>query len=305
MEKLTLIAHGSPLSHVSAGSSLDRRHRATLPLLLFAALFCTPTFGQGASSPATPQRSPRDWAVLASNNEILTIDHAGSALRYRVHTVDAKGDRLRDVIECAGGSVSRLLAINGKPLSAEQETEERKRLQDLAEDPAAFLRHSQEDAKSKKLARDLISLMPDAMIYTRVPSDDSHSADGTPALAFDFSPNPQWHAPSTISEALTGLRGRIWVDQRTGYVQHLHAEIFRPVNFGYGMVAHIFPGGHVEFAQVDVGKQRWIYSHFAQNLRIRALMLKTIDINTTIDTAEFQQVPAALTVQQAIALLLN
>ena len=293
------------MPYVTIGSSLGAYPRLILPFVLVGALCCAPVLAQVSPAAATAQRSPHDWAVLASNNEIFAINHADSALRYRVHTTDAKGDRLRDVIECTGGSVSRLLAMNGKPLTAEEDAVERKRLQDLAHDPDGFTHHSEDDAKSKKLARDLVNLMPDAMIYTRVPAEDGHSADGSPTLAFDFAPNPQWHPPSTISEALTGLRGRIWIDARSGYVQHLNGEIFRSVNFGFGMVAHIFPGGRLEFTQTDVGKGRWLYSHFAQKLRIRALMLKTIDINTAINTAGFQQISPTLSYQQAIALLLN
>lgn len=291
------------MSHPVLANSLRKRSTRVLSLMLLGA-FASPTlFGQTLAPSSGMQRSPRDWAVLASRNEEQAIDHAGSALRYRVHTVDAKGDRLREVVECSGGSVSRLLAIDGKPLTVDQEATERKRLQDLAQDPDNFAHHSEEDAKGRKLARDLIRLMPDAMVYTPVPSEDGRAADGSPTLAFDFAPNPQWHPPTTISEALTGLRGRVWVNTRSGYVERLQGEVFRSINFGYGMVAHIFPGGRVELQQTDVGDGRWLYKHFAQNLRIRALMLKTIQINTKIDTSDYQTVPATLTYQQAIALL--
>ena len=299
------------MPHSIIGSLSSRYSRGILPLLFLGALgalscVSSPSQANVASRSGTvPQRSPRDWAVLASNNEVLAIDHAGSFLRYRVHTVDAKGDRLRDIVECTGGSVSRLLAVDGKPLSSEQDAAERKRLEALAQDPGNFAHHSEDDAKAKKLARDLVRLMPDAMTYTPVPGENGRAPDGSPTLAFDFSPNPLWHAPSTISEALTGLRGRIWFDTRSGFVQQMHGEVFRPVNFGYGMVAHIFPGGHLEFEQTDIGRNRWIYSHFAENLRIRALMLKTIDLNTTVDASDFHQLPAPLTYQQAIALLLS
>ena len=293
------------MPHITTGSSASRRPRAVLPIILLGALSCAPSFCQSAPSDPAGQRSPRDWAVLASNNEVLAIDHAGSALRYRVHTVDAKGDRLRQIVECTGGTVSRLLAINGQSLTSDQDAEERKRLQDLAADPDTFAHHSEQDSKAKTLARDLLHLMPDAMVYTRVPAEDGHSASGSPTLAFDFSPNPQWHPPSTISEALTGLHGRVWVDARSGYVEHMRGEVFRPVNFGFGMVAHVFPGGRVDFTQADVGEGRWIYSHFAQRLRVRALLLKTINIDTTIDATDFHPIAASLTYQQAIAMLLR
>ena len=255
---------------------------------------------------ASPQRSPRDWVVLASNNEIGVLTHAGSYLRYRTHVVNQKGDRIRDVVESKDGTVARTLMEGGKPLSPEANQAEQQRLRDLSASASDFAKHVKEDAAGKKLATDLIRLMPDAMIYTPAPGmADAHSPTGTHLVVLDFEPNPRWTPPTTTSEALTGLKGRVWIDASSGFVTHLDGEIFRSVNIGWGMLAHVYPGGKLTFEQVDVGNNRWIYSHFADQAHVRALLLKSIDISADVSASNFQHLPAPLTFQQAIALLLQ
>ena len=85
----------------------------------------------------------------------------------------------------------------------------------------------------------------------------------------------------------------------------LDGEIFRSVNIGWGMLAHVFPGGKLSFEQQNVVNGRWTYTHFIDRARVRALMLKTIDISAEVTASSFQPLPAPLTYQQAIALLLR
>ncbi len=293
----------SPASHIAA---TPRRWTSgpVLALLAFPCLAATPKPAPAPSPPSIPQHSPRDWASIASQNEVRVLDHPGSFLRYHVHTVDDRRDRLRDVVECDGGRVSRLLMLDGKPLSAAAEADERQRLNDLAHSPDQFSKGSKNEASSKKFARDLIALLPDAMIYTPI-SDPNPTPSPDPTVAFSFTPNPSWTPPSTASEVLTGLRGRVWVDARSGVATHVEGEVFRPVNFGFGMVARVYPGGRISFDQTDVGHNRWIYTHYDAHVRIRALMLKSINVDTTGDTSDFQLLPGPLPFQQAIELLLR
>ncbi len=64
------------------------------------------------------------------------------------------------------------------------------------------------------------------------------------------------------AEALTGLEGRVWIDAKTQYLVRMEGTIFRPINFGWGMLAHIYPGGKLVMNQTDAGGDRWIFTHF-------------------------------------------
>jgi hypothetical protein len=109
------------------------------------------------------------------------------------------------------------------------------------------------------------------------------------------------------SEALTGLQGRIWIDPRSHFVARMEGEVFRGVSLGWGMVAHINPGGKVMLEQIDVAvpppEQRWIFSHFVEHVSLRALMVKNITEDSQIDSSDFSRI-SPLSYQDAIRTLL-
>jgi hypothetical protein len=260
------------------------------------------------AAPANPLLAapPRSWAVDAAANELNVLHHPNSYLRYRMHVVDEKGDKLRDVIESKDGTVARLIMRDGKPLTKEQDQGERNRLNAIIASPSGFAQHIKNENSGKKIADDLIRLMPDAMIYTYVPGQPQSGANhGLPEIVMDYAPDPKWRPPTTTSEALTGLRGRVWIDAGSRHIVRMEGEIFQGVNFGWGLLAHIYPGGKLLLEQTCVGEQRWIFTHFEERVSVRALMVKTMNVRANIDGEDFHIIPEAIPYQDAIRMLLD
>lgn len=248
---------------------------------------------------------PRSWVVDTVARELEALHHKGSYLRYRMHIVDAKGDQVRDVIESRDGVVARLILRDGKPLTDEQDKAESQRLNDMVANPSAYAKHVHADDSGKKIADSLMRLMPDAMTYTYVPGQPQTGHNpGMTEIVIDYEPNPKFHPPTTTAEALTGLRGRAWVDSNTRQLVRMEGNIFQGINFGWGMLAHIYPGGNLMIEQADTGNGRWIFTKFTERITVRALMVKTLNIKTDVDSSAFQPVPE-MSYQDAIHLLLS
>lgn len=247
----------------------------------------------------------KSWAVAAAANEIEIITHAGSYLRYHQRTTDDKGDELRDVIESKDGSVARLIKRDNRSLTAEEDQAERDRLTGLVDHPSDYARHVKNDLSGKKTAIDIIKLIPDAMIYTYA-SDQTPSRESVaPQVVIDYAPDPSFHPPNTTSEALTGLRGRIWIDANAKTIVHMTGEIFRAVNFGWGMIAHIYPGGTLDFHQAGVAGPRWNMTSFHEDVTARALMVKSIAVKKNFQSLDFQTLSGNISYQEAIHMLLD
>lgn len=263
-----------------------------------------------AASPAKPDAAllavpPRTWAVDAVNNELIALHHPGSYLRYRMHIVDEKGDMTRDLIESQEGPVARLILRDGRPLSDAEDKAERQRLNDMIAHPSDFARHIKNEDTGRKIADDLMRLMPDAMLYTYVPGQPQTPDSAGPQVVMDYAPNPKFKPPSLTAEALTGLKGRVWVDAKSHRVVRMEGTVFRAVNLGWGVVAHIYPGGKLLLEQADVGGGRWIFTHFTEDVTMRALMVKTVKVHEQVDASAFQILPGPMTYQDAIRVLLN
>jgi hypothetical protein len=259
---------------------------------------------QDGTNPSLPSISPHAVVAEAAANELVALHHKGSYLRYRMETVNERGDQVRDVIESKDGTVARLILKDGKPLSAEQDKAEQQRLNDMIASPAAFAKHVKNTESEKSMADKMIPLMPDAMINTYTPGQPPSGRNGGASeIVLDYKPNPKFVPPNTQAQALTGLQGRVWIDAKTHYVVRMEGTVFRPVNFGWGMLAHIYPGGKVVMDQTGVGDNRWIFTDFSMELSVRALMVKKLDIHSSAKTSNYQKL-GPMSYQDAIHLLL-
>lgn len=264
----------------------------------------SPQPASAASLPAVPART---WIVDCANNEALVIQHPDSFLRYRLHVIDEKGDHLRDQIETPQGSVGRNLQSDGRPLTPAEDAAERQRLNNLLVSPAAFARHIRTEQNNKQMGVNLLKLIPDAMLWSYTPGQPQlpNQPNGAPALiVLDFKPNPAWSPPTMESEPLIGFEGRIWIDPHTRRMVRMEGRLTRAVNIGWGIVAHIYPGGTVTLQQANVGGQRWIVEHIVEQLNLRALLVKNVHQRLVFDTADYQPVPV-MSYQQAIKILLD
>jgi hypothetical protein len=245
------------------------------------------------------------WAVDAAANEIAIIEHRGSYLRYRQRIIDAKGDELRDVIETKDGTVARLIMRDNRPLTAEEDQNERGRLDSLLTHPNDFSRHAKSQAESKKIAIDLIKLMPDAMLYSYAPGQPQTANAPAREVVLDFAPNPAFHPPNLYSEGLLGLRGRIWIDASTKEIVRIEGEIFQSINWGWGMLAHIYPGGKIDLEQMAASGPRWNMTQFHEQVTVKALMVKTMKVHSEGETSCFQALPGPMDYTTAIHQLLD
>lgn len=260
--------------------------------------------GQDSANTSLPSISPYALVVEAAANELVALHHKGSYLRYRMETVNERGNQVRDVIESKDGTVARLILKDGNPLTPEQDKAERQRLDDMLASPGAYAKHVKNGESEKSMADKIVPLMADAMINTYTPGQPQSGRNGgAPEIVLDYKPNPKFVPPNTQAQALTGLQGRVWIDAKTHYVVRMEGTIFRPVNFGWGMLAHIYPGGRVVMDQTNVGDNRWIFTDFSMELSVRALMVKKLDIHSSAKTSNYQKL-GPMSYQDAIHLLL-
>ncbi len=222
-----------------------------------------------------------------------------------MRVINEKGDQTRDVIESKDGTVARLIFRNGKPLTEEEDSAERQRLNDMLASPSMFERHIKRAESERKAADRLMPLMPDAMVYSYTPGQPQSGHSRNLEVVLDYRPNPTFVAPNTEAEALTGLEGRLWIDAKTRHLVRMEGTIFHGVNFGWGVLAHIYPGGKLMMDQTDAGDGRWIFTRFEMTMSVRALMVKTLSVHSHVETSGYRTLPGPISYEDAIHLLLN
>ena len=296
---LVLIAEGR------GGINLGDCVRIAAAMLIGIASIVLPAARAQQTMPDPMSLAPKKWATDAAANEVKVIDYDRHYVRYRIHIRDAKGDQTRDVIESRDGAVARVIFREGRALTKEEDDGEHERLQAMLESPAAFAKHVKGDVSGRRMGAELIKLLPEAMLYSYAPGQPQRAgrAEGEPPeIVLDYKPNPAWNPPTIASGALTGVEGRAWIDPRTHYMTRMEGTIFKPINFGL-FLAHIFPGGKLEFEQVKVSDQRWLFSRFVEHITLRVIV-KTLKEEQNTETSNYAMVPE-MSYQEAIRILME
>ena len=249
---------------------------------------------------------PRAWAEAGAANQERIIDAGESVpLHYRVRRTDARGDTTREVIESRDGSVARLMARNGIPLTPEEDAAERDRLNQIISSPDAFLRHHRRERAGREYAVELVHALPGAMIWTYAPGQPQVSSDHGQQVVLDFTPDPRFKPPTLVTEGLTGIAGRVWIEANTRCVLRIQARILHPVDFGWGgMLARINQGGTVELEQTRAAEHRWFYSHLGEHVTVREMLVHTVNENSQSNAWDARPLPGSLSVQEAVHELL-
>lgn len=182
-----------------------------------------------------------------------------------------------EVLMIEGSPYEKLLAVNGKPLSAEDQRKEEEKLQK----EIAKRRSESASARSARIAKYQKSrrsdhLMMQQMVFAfnfKFVGEDM--VNGRPAYVLDAEPRPDYRPLNQEAKVLTGMKGRLWVDKTGYHWMKVKAEVIKPVNYAL-FIAKVGPGTSFEFEQTPVNANLWLPSRFEQDVNAKILGIKSI-----------------------------
>jgi hypothetical protein len=267
-----------------------------LSLTLFTALAAV---AASAATRTTTSLTPAQIIRKAVAMQIID-NNKMPAMRFTYTKTTPHGVFVKDVIQTSGGEVSRLVSINGKPLSAARDAQEQQRLKALLSHPADQARHRRHQVADQNRVNRLIQQFPQAFLFT--PAGVQPGPYG-PMLHFTFAPNPHYSPPDLESAILTSVTGNVWIDQATLHFLKLHAHLMHSVHVGWGIVATFQKGGSVSLTNQNIGRNDWPITRMKLDVDGTALLFKSLHIHITEDQSHFRFLPSGTTWRQAVAIL--
>src|SRR6202158_4145552 len=147
--------------------SVVRLIRGPVPLALAIILLSIPARPQSVPS---SQVSANDLAQRVITNE-LNFQGAHTNWMYRLEKEQPGKKQVEEIIETKEGSLSRLLSINDRPLTAKQQQDEDQRVQELMTSRSAK-RKLQRTLEAETLqGRRLLKMLPDAFVFNYAGDD--------------------------------------------------------------------------------------------------------------------------------------
>ena len=230
----------------------------------------------------------------------LDAEKSHRPVRYLIHRTDERHDTTKEILETVDGDVARLVAINGKPLSAEADRAELDRLDTLANHPEMQEHRQKSEQRDAERIDRLLALLPDAFHYR---FEGMAACGAGQCYRLSFTPNPQFTPPNMEADLLRGIAGEVWIDPAQERLTRLDGHFIADVEFGFGIIGKLNKGGTVLLEQTDVGGHDWELTRLTLHVTGKALMVKPLSYQISEEASGFAPVAPGLRYREAIQLL--
>jgi hypothetical protein len=239
--------------------------------------------------------SANDLARRVITNELKFQDDHTNWM-YRLEKEQFGKKQVEEIIETREGSLSRLLSINGQPLTAKQQVEEDQRVQELMTSRSAKRKLQRVLDAETLQGRRLFKMLPEAFVFNYAGGDGN-------LVKLSFRSNPNFHPPSLEARVFHDMEGEMWVDCKQERLAAFNGRLTQEVKFGLGLLGHLDKGGHFEVTQAEVVPGHWDMTTMSLEMTGKALLFKSIAVEKTEKRRDFQQVSDDLTLTQAADIL--
>lgn len=278
----------------SAESAVWERFLIVAFLLVY---FCAFTSAQQRTSELPqPQVSADEFVRSIVNNEVQLVDSDHSHWMYRQQHVEDGKDTLKECVDTDHGALCRLVAEGGHPLSETDQIKEKERLAALVKNPERQRKLQQARKKDADQALNMLKMLPNAFHYEYADTKGN-------SVKLKFSPNPDFVPPDREARVFHSMVGFLWADRKAKRIVEISGKLTRDVDFGFGLLGHLYRGGTFEVKRADVGDGHWDMTLLDVKIRGKALFFKTINADQLETTENYRKVPNDVTLAQGLKLL--
>ncbi|MFZ0914431.1 MAG: hypothetical protein WBQ76_08960 [Candidatus Korobacteraceae bacterium] len=248
------------------------------------------------SPPGSQDMSANELVRRVVTNELKFQDEDHAQWAYRQEKEEAGKKQIKRIIETKDGALSRLLSINDHPLTTKQLQKENQRIHALVSNPAEQRKLQRARNTETEPGRRLFKMLPDAFVF-------NYAGREGDLIKLSFRPNPNFQPPSLEARVFHDLEGEVWVDVKQERLAAMNGRLMEDVKFGGGLLGHLNKGGHFEVRQAEVAAGHWEMAAMAVDMKGKALLFKTINVQQTETRSDFQPVADDLTLTQAADIL--
>jgi hypothetical protein len=190
------------------------------------------------------------------------------------------------VMMILGSDYQRLVAVNGKPLTPQDQAAEQEKL----EQAIAQRQSESEEQRARRVSRYEKERKRDHLLMEQLTVAFDFKLLGEQKLgpydvyALRATPRPGYQPPNIETKVLTGMRGKLWIDKQTYQWVKVEAEVVHPVSI-VGFLAQVQPGTRFELEKMPVDNGIWLPKHFS--MKARAKILFFFSHNTQDDETYF------------------
>ncbi len=251
-------------------------------------------FSQSAS--AGPPIAANDLVRAVVANELKGQGGGHGRRMYRVDREEQGKKKAKEVVQTGQVSLDRLVAVDGQPLNAKEEQDERERIGNLVRNPAEQHRLEQTRKKEAEQCKAFFKMIPDALTFIYAGRDGD-------LIKLSYRPDPSFQPPSREARVFHEMEGEMWVHETQRRLVRIRGQLIADVKFAGGLLGHLEKGGHFNVEQRELSPGQWDLTLMEVDIKGKALFFKTIAVNEKEYRSDFRMVPDGLTLAEAADML--
>ncbi len=197
--------------------------------------------------------------------------------------------------QTASAEINRLMAENGKPLTARQWQLEDLRIKKLLSNPSQLKKEKQQQLEDARQATNLLKMIPEAFLFQQRSRDAGR-------ITLNFTPNSKFRPAGSSEFVFHHMEGTLTLDLKQRRLVEISGRLNTDVKFAGGLLGHLDKGGTFFVRQQEVTPGHWEMTRMDVRMNGKALFFKTIAVRTNEIDTDFHLVPAATSIQQVAAL---
>jgi hypothetical protein len=256
-------------------------------------------FLPGFCGKSTAQKlPPQELVKQVVYNELQANQNDHTHWMYRdSDTVPAKST-VKLVVETPNGTVSKLILLNGHPLTQQQRAQDDTRMESILTDPSVLAKQRKNSAHDDQQSVSLMKMLPNAFIWT-------YTGESNGEIHLAFKPNPAFQPPTYASRIFAAMAGEAVVDASQKRVKVLSGTLNQTVEFGWGLFGKMNKGGTFRIVRSEVAPGHWEITQTHVHIQGHMLIFKSINEQEDEITGDYKETPSSITLREAIDQLKN
>src|SRR5438128_2117777 len=169
---------------------------------------------------------------------------------YHVDRDEQGKKKAKEVVQTGQGSLDRLVALDGRPLTANEQQQENKRIESLVKNPQEQQRLEQTKRKDAEQCKAFFQMIPNVFTF-------SYAGREGDLIELSYKPNPNFQPPSREARVFHEMEGEMWVHETQRRLVRLRGQLIADVKFAGGLLGHLEKGGHFNVEQTELLPTRW------------------------------------------------
>jgi len=209
-----------------------------------------------------------------------------------------RGTVTKLMVDTPQGILARTVAVNDRALSPDERKQDDERINRLL-DPKTMRDKAKKQRDDQQHIERLLFALPDAFQceYAASGREDRN-------LRLECTPNPNFSPPNYESQILQGMKTVVLIDREEKRISKIEGTLTRDVTFGWGFLARLNRGGHIEITQAKVASGHWGITGMQLTFAGRIVIVKPLNIAQSEACFDYRAVPK-MNVSQALEFLRN